>query len=342
MDILIVSGFLGAGKTTFIKELVKRSGKEIAVLENDFAGAAVDAGRLSDDSINVWEMTEGCICCSTKGDFALSVLTIANSVDPQILVIEPTGAAFLGNLLNNLGQIEYDRIRLLPPVTIVDGRSAMQLNEPYVPLFKDQIQHASWLIVTKMEQACAGERERVREYLQTLCPDIPVMIDPYSSSEASNAWWHSLAEPEKMTSVSGADCTGGRGADPGRTAGIQTVLKGSEPDGPDCEEPALEQLSLKDVSIHNPGYLVCILERIIRGEMGEVVRAKGQLLLKDAKEMGCQFDVAGGMYSIRFVPVTRAEAVFIGQHLQRQKIRSAFFAGSEKIKVRGRQPKVNR
>ena len=127
MKILIVSGFLGAGKTTFIKALAKHTGKEFAILENEYGAAGIDKDRLETElasgTVNIWEMTEGCICCSAKGDFALSVLSIANAVDPEYLVIEPTGVGKLGNIVENLKQIEYDRITLLAPVTVVDIHS---------------------------------------------------------------------------------------------------------------------------------------------------------------------------------------------------------------------------
>ena len=111
---------MGAGKTTFIKALAKHTGKEFAILENEYGAAGIDEDRLRDRSwqsgtVNIWEMTEGCICCSAKGDFALSVLSIANAVDPEYLVIEPTGVGKLGNVMENLKQIEYDRITHFSP-----------------------------------------------------------------------------------------------------------------------------------------------------------------------------------------------------------------------------------
>ena len=124
MKILIVSGFLGAGKTTFIKALAKHTGKDFAILENEYGTAGIDADRLRAEEgqspVNIWEMTEGCICCSAKGDFSLSVLSIANTIDPEYLVIEPTGVGMLGNVLENVKKIEYQRISILSPVTIAD------------------------------------------------------------------------------------------------------------------------------------------------------------------------------------------------------------------------------
>ena len=116
MKILIVSGFLGAGKTTFIKALARCTGKKFAVLENEYGAAGIDGDRLNQSmkngEVNLWEMTDGCICCSAKGDFATSVLTIANAVDPEYLVVEPTGVGMLGHIVENLQQIEYERISL--------------------------------------------------------------------------------------------------------------------------------------------------------------------------------------------------------------------------------------
>ena len=88
MKILIVSGFLGAGKTTFIKALAKHTGKEFAILENEYGAAGIDKDRLETElasgTVNIWEMTEGCICCSAKGDFALFVLSIYACSTPCI------------------------------------------------------------------------------------------------------------------------------------------------------------------------------------------------------------------------------------------------------------------
>lgn len=93
MKILIVSGFLGAGKTTFIKRLSQNIGKKFVILENEYGAAGIDGLRLGKSQQelreNIWEMTEKCICCSGKKDFASSVLTIANAVDPEYLIVEP-------------------------------------------------------------------------------------------------------------------------------------------------------------------------------------------------------------------------------------------------------------
>ena len=120
MNILIVSGFLGAGKTTFIQKLAEKSDREFAVMENEYGERGIDGNLLEQNRLKVWELTEGCICCSLKSDFAMSVLTIANSADPDYLIVEPTGVGLLSSVITNLLKIEYERIRLLKPVTVVD------------------------------------------------------------------------------------------------------------------------------------------------------------------------------------------------------------------------------
>ena len=80
MKVLVISGFLGAGKTTFIKNLSMKTGKQFTILENEYGAVGIDADLLKDAGMkNIWEMSSGCICCSKKGDFAASILAIANT-----------------------------------------------------------------------------------------------------------------------------------------------------------------------------------------------------------------------------------------------------------------------
>lgn len=82
MNILIISGFLGAGKTTFIKELIRRTHKNIVVMENEFGSASIDSGAVSGNGIDVLEFMEGCVCCTMKDSFINSVLTVSATLDP--------------------------------------------------------------------------------------------------------------------------------------------------------------------------------------------------------------------------------------------------------------------
>ena len=181
MKILIVSGFLGAGKTTFIKRLARNVDQRFAILENEYGAAGIDGARLGQNrqgtQKNVWEMTEQCICCIGKKDFAASVLTIANVVDPEYLIVEPTGVGSLARIIENLRQIEYERIQLLSPVTIVDVYSYRRYMAEYPELYQDQIRSADTIIVSKTEACQAEEKQRIQKFLQEINPQAKIITD---------------------------------------------------------------------------------------------------------------------------------------------------------------------
>ncbi len=147
MKILIVSGFLGAGKTTFIKELIRRTGQDIVILKNEYGDTNIDKGELSSSGdISVLELMEGCVCCTVREGFANSVLTIASALSPAFLIVEPTGAALLSRIIDNLSRITYGDISLLPPVTLVSPRGIDQSMACFGDIYADQLKAAEQII----------------------------------------------------------------------------------------------------------------------------------------------------------------------------------------------------
>lgn len=272
MKILIVSGFLGAGKTTFIQELNRRTPGGVAVLENEYGASGIDGDALAADDeagrLKIWEMTEGCICCSMKRDFAASVLTIANSVDPDVLVVEPTGVGSLSAVLQNLRQIEYERITLLAPVTIVDGHSFGRYLAEYPELYRDQIRAAHTLLLSKMEQADAASREALCAQLRGINPAAQIVSEHYTRM-GPDFWQGLLARRWDGTVET-----------PPETAGPQIL--------PDS-------YSLRRVSLRAPGQLILLAEGLIRGAYGNIIRAKGVV---EAGGVPLRLDVADGRYVI--------------------------------------------
>ncbi len=297
MKILIVSGFLGAGKTTFIKALAKNTGREFAILENEYGAEGIDGERLSgfsNDDINIWEMTEGCICCSAKGDFAASVLTVANTVDPEYLVVEPTGVGMLGQIIENLQKIEYEHISLLSPVTVVDCFSLERYLKEYPVLYSNQIKEAGTVIVSKTENASLEEKSNIRQELQKLNPSGKIVTDHYSGMEEDV--WRSLLE----TKLDGSRIK-------------ENIRK---------QETLPDTFSMTKVYMHSPEQFICFLEALIRGRFGNVLRAKGHFL---AGNQALSFDVADGRYSITGADgIKDGKVVFIGTEIHRQEIRRYF------------------
>ena len=311
MKILIVSGFLGAGKTTFIKRLARNVDQRFVILENEYGAAGIDGARLGQNrqgtQKNVWEMTEQCICCIGKKDFAASVLTIANVVDPEYLIVEPTGVGSLARIIENLRQIEYERIQLLSPVTIVDVYSYRRYMAEYPELYQDQIRSADTIIVSKTEACQAEEKQRIQKFLQEINSQAKIITD-YASTMTREDYQSLLlgSRYEKK---------------------VQDTQSG---------EKMPETFSFENIRMEAPETLWSFLEQIIRGAFGNIIRAKGQFA---AGDQFLQFDVADHRYSITGTEQKNAgQAVFIGNDMNEDAIRQYFkkCAGNQKMKYAAR------
>ena len=135
MDVLIIAGYLGAGKTTFIRRLADHlKDLNFAVLENESGDTNYDAALLgqSVEPSRIWEMTENCVCCTGKADFLTNLVTISSALDPDVLIVEPTGAVRLDAVLRSVEGLSYGKLRLLSPVLIADaprmGESARRIS----------------------------------------------------------------------------------------------------------------------------------------------------------------------------------------------------------------------
>lgn len=304
MKILIISGFLGAGKTTFIKELVKHTEKEIAIFENEFATSGLDGDILKEETnLNIWELTEGCICCSSKGDFTASVLTIANSISPEYLIIEPTGVAMLSNLITNLKQIVYEHIRLVSPIVIVDPLSIDNYKKEFAEIYKDQIAFAGTVIFSKCENLSDSEKEKFKSEIFNMNSSCDVITTHYSLM--SKTFWESIL----LKQIDGS----------------YEVPQRDEGELPDS-------FSLNDISVRSPEKFIIFLENLVRGKYGDIIRAKGSFRIK---RLNIRFDVAGGRYSIEAdIDNISNKVVFIGNNIKRQEIRKVFFEVSKFIKFK--------
>ena len=312
MKVLVISGFLGAGKTTFIKALAERTRKDFAVMENEYGEVGIDGAVLEEASekLNIWELTEGCICCSMKSDFATSVLTIANTVDPEYLIVEPTGVGMLSKVMENLSQIQYDRIQLLSPITLVDGNSFDRYLEEYGEIYLDQLKSAGTVLLSKMESASSEELDRLEETLRTINPEARILKTHYSLQE--DPWFFSL---------------------------LQRSLTGEVPKGSDLQAD-LENLGLTDVSLQSPDQLLLFVNGIVSGVFGNICRSKGYLKAGDS---WLRFDTADRTYCLTGCePMEDSRAVFIGKDLKRsflrevlqQEIRVTAYKGSARSRRR--------
>ncbi len=298
MKILVISGFLGAGKTTFIKELAKRTHRDFAVMENEYGEVGIDGQLLSEDGqepsekINIWELTEGCICCSMKSDFASSILTIANTVDPEYLVVEPTGVGMLSKVMKNIRQIQYERISLLSPITILDGNSFVRYLEEFPEIYRDQIAAAGSILVSKMEGADKDDLFRLGQELRAINSKAEIFTDHYTSNP--DAWWEGL---------------------------LARPFGSLKPTSSEADAPDLENLGLTEVELPSANHLLLFLQGVVSGVFGDICRAKGYLKAGNA---WLRFDVADRTYSITGIEeMPDSRSIFIGKDLKRGWLREA-------------------
>ena len=291
MKVLVISGFLGAGKTTFLKELARRTRRDFAVMENEYGEVSVDGDVLREDAekLNIWELTEGCICCTRKSDFAASVLTIAGTVDPQYLIVEPTGVGMLSKVLESIQKIRYEKIQILSPVTILDGHSFDRYRSEFPEILTDQIRHAGTVILSKMEGADDEDRAKLSDKIRKINPSAQLCLRPYP--EQGDDFFLSLLNRD----LSGKPVSG------------------------EASREDLQNLSLTDVSLASPDRLLLFLNGVVSGVFGNIVRAKGCL---KAGDNWLRFDTADRTYSLTgSAPQDESKAVFIGTDLGRSRIR---------------------
>ncbi len=146
----IFSGFLGAGKTTLIKKLIKEaySGEKLVLIENEFGEIGVDGGFLKDAGVEITEMNSGCICCSLVGDFGEALKKVLEQYSPDRIIIEPSGVGKLSDVIAAVENINSDEITLNSFTTVVDAGKCKMYIKNFGEFFNNQIEHASAIVLS--------------------------------------------------------------------------------------------------------------------------------------------------------------------------------------------------
>ena len=156
----IISGFLGAGKTTFIRRLIEQvfEGEKLVLIENEFGEIGIDGGFLKDAGIEVTEMNSGCICCTLVGDFSKALKKVIEEYQPDRVIIEPSGVGKLSDVARAVEDVKEDAdIEITGRVTVVDGKKAKMYMKNFGEFFEDQVEHASVIVVSRT-QMMSGEK----------------------------------------------------------------------------------------------------------------------------------------------------------------------------------------
>ena len=165
----IISGFLGAGKTTFIKKLLQEAieGEQVVLIENEFGEIGIDGGFLKDAGIEIREMNSGCICCSLVGDFGKSLEEVLTKYKPDRVIIEPSGVGKLSDVMNAVRNAAKNlEVRLNSSVTVVDANKCRMYMKNFGEFFNNQVENAGTIVLSRTDVAASGKVQKAVDMLR--------------------------------------------------------------------------------------------------------------------------------------------------------------------------------
>ena len=167
----IISGFLGAGKTTLIKKLIKEAlgGEKVVLIENEFGEIGIDGGFLKEAGIEITEMNSGCICCTLVGDFGAALRDVITKYSPDRIIIEPSGVGKLSDVIKAVADVkkDFEDVELNSFITVADAGKTTMYMKNFGEFFNDQIENANTIVLSrtaktpesKLEKAVAAIKE---------------------------------------------------------------------------------------------------------------------------------------------------------------------------------------
>lgn len=291
----IISGFLGAGKTTLVKKILHSldTCEKIVLIENDFGEINVDRDLLEIEGFEVYELSNGCVCCKLKGDFLLTLKQIL-SEEVDRIIFEPSGIFLLGEILDVFKDSEISSKCFINSVTtVVDAQNFTKHIQGYSGFFKSQISYASSLVISKSQFLEVAEIDLIEEELRM----------HNGIAQIISKDWVKLSKQD-----------------------IKNLLNGN----PECllhkakhfMSHNFDSMGLKTSKILSLEQLESILVTCKNGGFGDVIRGKGIL---DSGSQYLEFNYVDGQYSImESTDVLLGIVSFIGNNLQKDKLMKAF------------------
>ena len=178
----IISGFLGAGKTTFIKKLIEEvfPGEKLVLIENEFGEIGIDGGFLKDAGVEITEMNSGCICCTLVGDFSKALQKVLTEYQPDRVIIEPSGVGKLSDVVKAIeGVKEEADIEIDGRITVVDGKKAKIYMKNFGEFFENQVEHASTIVISRTQMMKDEKIEECVHIMREKNPDAAIISTPW-------------------------------------------------------------------------------------------------------------------------------------------------------------------
>ena len=178
----IISGFLGAGKTTLIKKLIAEAfqGQKVVLIENEFGEIGIDGGFLKESGIQINEMNSGCICCSLVGDFNAALKDVLSQYEPDRIIIEPSGVGKLSDVIKAVQKVvDGENVVLNSHITVADVKRAKMYIKNFGEFYKNQVEFASAIILSRTQDVKEDKLEKTIELIRTLNAHSPIVTTPW-------------------------------------------------------------------------------------------------------------------------------------------------------------------
>ena len=183
----IISGFLGAGKTTLIKKLINQvfQGEKLVLIENEFGEIGIDGGFLKDAGIEITEMNSGCICCSLVGDFGTALKKVIDEYTPDRIIIEPSGVGKLSDVIKAVEDVKASAdIAVNSATTVVDVSKCKMYMKNFGEFFNNQVESAGTIVLSRTQNVSDDKVEAVVNMLREHNDEASIITTPWDDLEA--------------------------------------------------------------------------------------------------------------------------------------------------------------
>lgn len=177
----IISGFLGAGKTTLIKKLIEEvyTNEKIVLIENEFGEIGIDGTFLQDSGITINEMNSGCICCSLVGDFEASLKEVLDTYHPDRVIIEPSGVGKLSDVIKAVSKVKSVELELENFITVVDAKKCRMYTKNFGEFYNNQVEAASLIVLSRTQDLSEFQLNECLNILKGLNDHSPIITTPW-------------------------------------------------------------------------------------------------------------------------------------------------------------------
>ena len=318
----IISGFLGAGKTTFIKKMIDEAfkGEQIVLIENEFGEVGIDGGFLKDAGIQITEMNSGCICCSLVGDFGKNLNEVITKYHPDRILIEPSGVGKLSDVMKSVIDIEKEQpVKLNALVTVVNALKASKQMKAFGEFFNNQIEYATTVILSRSQNATPEQLEFCVKQIQALNPKASVITTD----------WDAIKGEQILKTMEGQDNLEMKVLAEARHAQDEAEHHHHHDHDHECgcghhhhhADEVFHSIGFDTVKKYNEVELSDILNKLCNDD--NVLRAKG--FVDSGNEDWWYFDLVPGEFEIRLgKPIYTGQVCVIGKDLDENTIKELF------------------